>query len=142
MKTTLIHESYDKETGISIVGLGSKHGIFWGESNLLEEDKEFASQLRGLTYAEMKAYIKVMKAEYREQKTQLKGMENLYKAMKNYKNTDVVTMHYIAKQVELQKTKIMNLKQEIKDLERGFVDHIAKNDFLVRKFAKFRKTQE
>ena len=30
MKTSLIHSSYDKQSGVSTVGLGSKYGIFWG----------------------------------------------------------------------------------------------------------------
>ena len=142
MKTTIIHESYDKETGLSTVTLGSRYGIFSATSTLLEEDKDFASQLRGLTYAEMKAYIKVLKAGYKEQKTQLKGMTNLLKAMRNYKDADVVTMHYIAKQEQLQADKVKRLKEEIEDLEKGFVKHVERNDKLVRKFAKFRKPQE
>ena len=106
MKTSLIHSSYDKQTGTSVVGLGSKYGIFWGKSTLLDEDKNFESELRGCTYAEMKAYIKVKKAALKEERAILKGMNNLYKSIMNYKDKDIVTVHYMNKQINIQSKKV------------------------------------
>jgi hypothetical protein len=136
MKTSLIHSSYDKQTGTSVVGLGSKYGIFWGKSTLLDEDKNFESELRGCTYAEMKAYIKVKKAALKEERAILKGMNNLYKSIMNYKDKDIVTVHYMNKQINIQSKKVAQLEEDIKNLEIGLTNVIGKNDAVLKKIQK------
>ena len=139
MKTSLIHSNYDKETGVSTVSLGSKYGIFCGKSTLLDEDKNFESELRGCTYAEMKAYIKIKKAALKEEKAIFKGMNNLYKSIMNYKDKDIVTVHYMNKQINIQAKKIAQLEEDIDNLEFGLTNVIGKNDVALQKILTKRK---
>lgn len=136
MKTSLIHSSYDKTSGISTVGLGSKYGVFWGTSTLLDEDKDFESEIRGCTYAEMKAYIKIKKAALKEERAILKGMNNLYKSIMNYKDKDIVTVHYMNKQINIQAQKVTQLEEDIENLEIGLKNVIGKNDAVLKKIQK------
>ena len=84
----------------------------------------------------MKAYIKVKKAALKEERAILKGMNNLYKSIMNYKDKDIITVHHMNKQINIQSKKVAQLEEDIKNLEIGLINVIGKNDAVLKKIQK------
>lgn len=84
----LILSNYDETTGISYCEVQHKGKIYSGVSRLHPEDKEIASKYTGCRYAEIKAEIKALKAEYNEAKASCEECRKFVKACSQYSNFD------------------------------------------------------
>lgn len=112
MKTKLIYSNYDKETGLSVATIRTKHGEFTGYSKLHEEDYPIESSFAGCRYAEIKALCKSKKAEVKEMTAQIKILEDLEKEIKNIKKYNPYCM-----ESRRLRRKIYELKAKRNDLK-------------------------
>ena len=82
-------ESYFNETlGKSISVIKHKKKKYYGYAWVHPEDKEKASKYTGCRYAEIRAKIKALKAEYRKEKAACEECRKFVKACSQYKNFD------------------------------------------------------
>lgn len=86
----LIHSKYDELTGISICDIKYKGIIYRGIAQLHLDDRlaNKGSKFTGCRFAEMRAQIKALKAEYKEEKAVCEECRKFVKACTQYKNFD------------------------------------------------------
>ena len=110
--------TYDKETGIAQC-LIKYNGIYCdGEAHCHPDDMDFESERVGLTIAEARANIKVLRfiRDY-EIKPQLKILTHLYSNMKTSKSFNPIS--YEAKMVRSQ---IRAIEKELATINNGIAD--------------------
>ena len=131
MRMKVTHSIYSEELGVSAVTINTPYGSFVGATELVEEDKPFASEIRGGRIAEMRAELQAFKAQLKDERTKLKGAVNLYKSIKNYKDADKVTLHYMKKQIDIQHNKVVNLSMQVEDIKEAInkLCHYDMTDF-------------
>lgn len=78
MKYKIIKSEYDRATGISETIIQSPKGIYTGHSYLQDEDRKYESNYVGCRYAEIKAIIKMIKAEIKENQIKLNAIKSVY----------------------------------------------------------------
>lgn len=83
IRYNLISADFDAQTGVSIVTIGTDLGIFKGHARVHESDKEFTSEIRGCTIAELKACEKYANAKVNYYQTQLKALNRFFNVMKD-----------------------------------------------------------
>ena len=110
MKCKIINSYYDENSGFSTVTIQNKRGQYSGNTLLREEDKKYESRYAGCRYAELKAYINMIKAEIKELKIQLDAFEKFYKNLQMAKAFNEKS--YEAKRL---RGKIFELKNKIKE---------------------------
>lgn len=138
MKTKLISANYDKNTGISIVKIQNKYGVFTGFSKLHKEDKKYESNFAGCACAEMKAKISYMKKRIEILKYQIKALEDFYKNISDSKHfkSDSYEARKIRRRIwELkeEKRKWINNKRSCQD---SLLNMIEERDKVVKKLYK------
>lgn len=86
----LIDSYFSEYSGISCCDVKHKGKKYEGTARLHPDDKEagLASKYTGCRYAEMRAEIKALKAEYKEEKAACEECRKFVKACSQYKNFD------------------------------------------------------
>ena len=86
----LVNSYYYEDCGISYCDVKHKGKIYEGRAKLHPEDKEagLASKYTGCRYAELRAEIKALKAEYKKEKAACEECRKFVKACSQYKNFD------------------------------------------------------
>lgn len=84
----LVNSFFHKHTGISICEVKYKGELYDGKARLHPEDAELASKYTGCRYAEMRAEIKALKAEYKKEKAACEECRKFVTACTQYKNFD------------------------------------------------------
>ena len=113
MKTQLLYSHYDAPSGMSIVGMKNKFGIFEASAQLHKEDKPYESSFFGCQVAEAKCMIKTHKERIHIINIKIKALEDFEKTLKNLKN-------YNPKSIECRKLRkqIYLLKQEKSEIHK------------------------
>ena len=87
MKNNNMIFTYNTETGISVCEILYNNNTFKGEAHCHEEDFDFMSERVGMTIAEVRANIALMKhMRDNEIKPQIKVLKHLYSNIKNSKD--------------------------------------------------------
>lgn len=134
----VIYSNYDKETGLSQVKIKTELGVFYGVSELAEEDRPIASNYAGCRYAEQKAIIKYLKAKKAILASQIKTLqscENAMKATKGYNDKSVETKAFKKYKYILIKKK-QNLENSIKTLHDKMLSDMERRSTLVSEWIK------
>ena len=84
----LVNSFFYKDSGISICEVKYKGELYDGKARLHPEDADLASKYTGCRYAELRAEIKALKAEYKEEKAACEECRKFVKACTQYKNFD------------------------------------------------------
>lgn len=84
----LIESYFNEFLGKSISVIKHKKKKYYGYAWVHPEDKEKASKYTGCRYAEIRAEIKALKAEYRKEKAACEECRKFVKACSQYKNFD------------------------------------------------------
>ena len=84
----LIESSFNPTLGKSIAVVKYKKRKYYGYAWIHPEDKEKASKYTGCRYAEIRAEIKALKREYKEEKYLCEECRKFVKACSQYKNFD------------------------------------------------------
>lgn len=128
--------NYDKETGIAQC-LIKYNGIYCdGEARCHPDDMDFESERVGLTIAEARANIKVLRfiRDY-EIKPQLKILTHLYSNMKTSKSFNPIS--YEAKMVRSQiraiEKELATINNGIADEQKFVMDYIAGKDKMYKR---------
>lgn len=111
-KTKIIESNFNEKTGISYVTIQTPKGTYTGYSRLQDEDKEYMSQNVGCRYAEIKAHIKMINSEIKENKIQLIAFERFYNNLSN--SNKLNKNSYEARKIRKE---IYNFKKRIQELE-------------------------
>ena len=77
MKTKIINEYFEEESGISVVTIQNRYGHFTGKAFCNKED--YFSPYQGERIAATRANIKFAKSKLKEEKVKLKAIDNLLK---------------------------------------------------------------
>lgn len=83
MKTTY---HWDEEKGIATCVIEDKNGRYTGVAKCSSKDMDMKSQKTGLTIAEARANMKLIKAEKKKTTQELKGLNHYYHCIKNSKH--------------------------------------------------------
>lgn len=86
----LVNSIYNEDLGTSVCEVVHKKQTYAGLSRLHPEDKEagLGSKYTGCRYAEMRAEIKALKAEYKKEKAACEECRKFVTACTQYKNFD------------------------------------------------------
>lgn len=86
----LVNSIYNEDLGTSVCEVMYKKQTYAGLSRLHPEDKKagLGSKYTGCRYAELRAEIKALKAEYKEEKAACEECRKFVKACSQYKNFD------------------------------------------------------
>lgn len=79
MKSSIVNEYHNKESGLSMLTIQNKYGIFYGSSLCHKDDMENYSEFVGLRYAEIRADMKFAQVRLKQEKIKLQTVENLLK---------------------------------------------------------------
>lgn len=86
----LVTSIYNEDLGVSVCEIIHKQQVYAGFARLHPEDKEagLGSKYTGCRYAELRAEIKALKAEYKKEKAACEECRKFVKACTQYKNFD------------------------------------------------------
>lgn len=107
-RTKIIYSNYDNNTGVSTITIQTPKGRFTGISLLHDEDKDYASEITGCSYAEIKAHMKMVAADIKELKSNLSAFEKFYNNISTSNSFDEKS--YIARKLRKE---IFRLKEKI-----------------------------
>ena len=113
MKTKIIYEDFDKDTGVTTVMLQNKYGHFIGEAHC--HPKDSFSMFQGERIAATRANIKFCKHRITQEKAKLKVLEELETSFFN--KTLYNKIKECQKNIENYKTSIIVLKDSIKEID-------------------------
>lgn len=83
---TFITAKADKDSGVSIVRIGTDLGEFEGIAECLIEDMDYFSNYFGCRIAELRALVKYAKAKVKYYKAQLGALRNFKNTMQDTRN--------------------------------------------------------
>lgn len=101
----LLYASFDLETGISTVTIGTDLGEFTGETTCKDSDRENMSQIFGCEVAELKAWRKYAKARAAVEGYKLKALKDFCAKMEKTRTFDSNAYWYKQLLVEMRDTK-------------------------------------
>ena len=126
----IVEARYLPEIGASIVTIRKGEELFEGVSFLHQEDKDIESSYAGCQFAETKAYIKMVKWEYKEAKKELTTLKRLYQQITQLKEFQEEkygrTCQHIRKQIKIQERKVDGLKSYYEYLEANYPEVVQK----------------
>lgn len=134
----LVSSHYNKETGISTATIATRHGLFTGQSKLLECDKDIESSYSGCMYAEYKAIIKYYKFEKNICRENLKCLTNFYNSICLNKkfNKDSFEAMRLRREIEYLAAELDLRIEQIKFNEERFMVWVKKRAAAARKIRK------
>ena len=108
----LITSNFNELSGLSTVKITHKKKNYYGEARLHPEDKEkgLGSKYTGCRYAEIRAEIKALKNEYKNEKAKCEECRKFVKACSQYAKFD--------KESETAKAIFKQLNQRIKKVNK------------------------
>ena len=135
MKRKIVSAIFDKETGISTVTIETDLGLFTGVSKLHEEDKVMTSKYAGCEYAEMKAYVKCMKAITKNLKLQRKTLSIFNGDLTNMKgyNPNSLESRKLRKRIYMLDTEIKDWEDRINSLQKKMRQKMEQRCSIVHK---------
>lgn len=127
---------FDPSTGISHVTITHKGVTYEGRARLHPEE-EVASNILGCIYAETRATIKALKAEYKIKKQEYKICENFVKSVSQYKNFDreSPTAKAMYRQLNMRRKAMTNISSLILQYKQSLIE-TAKTRSRMERFVK------
>ena len=128
MKNNNMTFTYNAETGVSVCEIMYNNTIFKGEAHCHEEDFDFMSERVGMTIAEARANIGILKfMRDNEIKPQLKILKRLYSNVKTSKNNnpkshETKMMRRLIRELEIELHTISNAIVDERKFVKDYID--------------------
>lgn len=147
LSTKLFKYDFNPDTGISIVTLKSKRGLFTGTAKVHPEDKEVQSKFFGLHAAENKALRKLYKEELKREKIILETIKRVQKDLQeNLHDTgsydDYVILSTLRKRLYFMERNHSNNITILKDSLEEFKKSLAKDKEYLKKIKEKKGSKE
>lgn len=147
LSTKLFKYDFNPDTGISIVTLKSKRGLFTGTAKVHPEDKEVQSKFFGLHAAENKALRKLYKEELKREKIILETIKRIQKDLQeNLHDTgsydDYVILSTLRKRLYFMERNHSNNITILKDSLEEFKKSLAKDKEYLKKIKEKKRSKE
>lgn len=122
MKTKIVYEDYNKETGVSTVTIQNKYGRFTGIAHCHPDDMENFSMFAGERYAATYAEIEFIKFRINQEKAKRKALKDLlldFHCNEDHKLADYVgpLSDHALKMIEVYSNNIEDYKKVISFLK-------------------------
>lgn len=133
----IISQSFNHETGVSIIELQDKNYRGIGFAKINPEDKEYYSKYTGFRLAELRANIKIQKQKISKLKIQLKTVKTLKNDLihfnkeipKNIERRINLAIRNYAQEIE-------SLKLEIQSIKKIIDKNIKDRDKIIQRYVK------
>ena len=131
----LLSAKADKDSGVSIVRIGTDMGEFEGIAECCLEDYPNFSNYFGCSIAEIRAMQKYAKAKVKDIRAQLKSLRDFYKTMEGTRTWDP-NAFYVKKLLEHSERlnkELIEWKNKVELAEKGIKVRTKEHDIIVSK---------
>lgn len=120
----LLYSNFDPDTGISIVRIQTPSGTFKGKARLHPEDKNYASQIAGCQYAEIRATIKYLKHIASEKRAAAEALRKLFNKINQTKLATYTTKKWTKEAYLKEYNDYQACKKQIQYLQKFLKEDI------------------